>query len=175
MKPLYWTRILVPVVPTERGGSTDVTDSPVHVSVISFPGWGMKRGRILLLVVSQIPLWAELEEEKNLDMKEFAGLFSRQVTASRKPVKRTDEATKPSKVQPAKILDSKRSKTVGILEKSLRVDFCEVENAVYNLDTSVINLEALQQIYEIVGIRDFKNYHRISTKRGYTNYNLKNF
>lgn len=31
MKPLYWTRILVPVVPTERGGSTDVTDSHVHV------------------------------------------------------------------------------------------------------------------------------------------------
>lgn len=106
----------------------------------------------MLVVCSQIPLWAELEEEKNLDMKEFAGLFSRQVTASRKPVKRTDEATRPSKVQPAKILDSKRSKTVGILEKSLRVDFCEVENAVYNLDTSVINLEALQQIYEIVGI-----------------------
>lgn len=111
-----------------------------------------------------------------MDMKEFAGLFSRQVTASRKPVKRTDEATKPSKVQPAKILDSKRSKTVGILEKSLRVDFCEVENAVYNLDTSVINLEALQQIYEIVGIRDFKKIAiRVSSKRGYTNYNLKNF
>lgn len=31
MKPLYWTRILVPVVPTERGGSTDATDSHVHV------------------------------------------------------------------------------------------------------------------------------------------------
>lgn len=62
---------------------------------------------------------------------------------------------RPSKVQPAKILDSKRSKTVGILEKSLRVDFCEVENAVYNLDTSVINLEALQQIYEIVGIHRY--------------------
>lgn len=58
-------------------------------------------------------------------------------------------------MQPAKILDSKRSKTVGILEKSLRVDFCEVENAVYNLDTSVINLEALQQIYEIVGIHPY--------------------
>lgn len=59
---------------------------------------------------------------------------------------------KPSKVQPAKILDSKRSKTVGILEKSLHVDFTEVENAVYNLDTSVIGLEALQQIYEVVSI-----------------------
>ncbi|XP_043251094.1 formin-2-like isoform X1 [Colletes gigas] len=124
MKPLYWTRLLVPVVPTEHG-SVDSSDSPV-----------------------QVPLWLELEEEKNLDMKEFAGLFSRQVTA-RKPVKKADDSSKPSKVQPAKILDSKRSKTVGILEKSLHVDFCEVENAVYNLDTSVVNLEALQQIYEI--------------------------
>ncbi|CAK9830261.1 Protein cappuccino [Anthophora retusa] len=125
MKPLYWTRILVPVVPTEHG-SIDASDSTGQ----------------------QVPLWAELEEETNLDMKEFAGLFSRQVTA-RKPVKKADEASKPSKLQPAKILDSKRSKTVGILEKSLHVDFCEVENAVYNLDTSVVSLEALQQIYEI--------------------------
>lgn len=84
-----------------------------------------------------------------MDMKEFAGLFSRQVT-ERKPVKKADETSRPSKVQPAKILDSKRSKTVGILEKSLHVDFCEVENAVYSLDTSVVSLEALQQIYEIV-------------------------
>lgn len=91
----------------------------------------------------------ELEEERNLDMKEFTGLFSRQVTA-RKPVKKAADSSKPSKMQPAKILDSKRSKTVGILEKSLHVDFCEVENAVYNLDTSVVSLEALQQIYEIV-------------------------
>ncbi|CAG5108787.1 Similar to capu: Protein cappuccino (Drosophila melanogaster) [Cotesia congregata] len=43
-----------------------------------------------------------------------------------------------------------RSKTVGILEKSLRVDFSEVENAVYNLDTSIVSLEALRQIYEIM-------------------------
>lgn len=91
-------------------------------------------------------------------MKEFAGLFSRQVT-ERKPTRKPDDVTKPSKMQPAKILDSKRSKTVGILEKSLHVDFSEVENAVYNLDTSVVSLEALQQIYEIVSYlcrrRDF--------------------
>lgn len=113
------------MVPTDRG-SVDVADSAVQ----------------------QGPLWAELEEETNLDIKEFTRLFSRQV-AERKPVKKADVASKPSKVQPAKILDSKRSKTVGILEKSLHVDFCEVENAVYYLDTSVVSLEALQQIYEI--------------------------
>ncbi|KAK2586047.1 hypothetical protein KPH14_012044 [Odynerus spinipes] len=116
MKPLYWTRILVPAVPT--------TGEPVTT------------------------FWTKLEEEKDVDITEFANLFSRQVV-ERKPMKKGDDVAKPSKVQPAKILDSKRSKTVGILEKSLHVDFSEVENAVYNLDTSVINLEALQQIYEV--------------------------
>lgn len=83
-------------------------------------------------------------------MKEFADLFSRQVRAKNLSKKNDDEATRKSKVQPAKILDPKRSKMVGILEKSLHIDFSEVENAAYNLDTSVISLEALQQIYEIV-------------------------
>ncbi|KAG7213944.1 hypothetical protein KM043_003141 [Ampulex compressa] len=131
MKPLYWTRILVPAPPPPASSqSTSSLDAP-HPS-------------------QQVPLWMDLEEEKNLDMKEFADLFSRQV-AQRRPAKREEEqgARKASKAQPAKILDSKRSKTVGILEKSLHVDFSEVENAVYNLDTSVLSLEALQQIYEI--------------------------
>lgn len=83
-------------------------------------------------------------------MKEFANLFSRQVR-ERNPTKKNEGTPlKSSKIQPAKILDSKRSKMVGILEKSLHIDFSEIENAAYNLDTSVISLEALQQIYEIV-------------------------
>lgn len=83
-------------------------------------------------------------------MKEFADLFSRQVR-ERNLTKKNDVTTRSStKIQPAKILDSKRSKMVGILEKSLHIDFSEIENAAYNLDTSVISLEALQQIYEIV-------------------------
>lgn len=82
-------------------------------------------------------------------MKEFADLFSRQIREKRL-LRKNDVAPKGAKVQPAKILDSKRSKMVGILEKSLHIDFSEIENAAYNLDTSVISLEALQQIYEIV-------------------------
>ncbi|RLU24523.1 hypothetical protein DMN91_002612 [Ooceraea biroi] len=124
MKPLYWTRILVPVTATSQV-SADTTESP-----------------------TQVPLWLELMEEENINMKEFADLFSRQVR-QKNPAKKRDEAPKSSKVQPAKILDSKRSKMVGILEKSLHIDFSEIENAAYNLDTSVISLEALQQIYEI--------------------------
>lgn len=82
-------------------------------------------------------------------MKEFADLFSRQVR-ERNVATKNNGAPKSSKIQPAKILDPKRSKMVGILEKSLHIDFSEIENAAYNLDTSVISLEALQQIYEIV-------------------------
>ncbi|XP_043488934.1 formin-2-like [Polistes fuscatus] len=98
---------------------------------------------------STTSFWAELEEEKDLDINEFTNLFSRQVTERKLAKKGESVVKKPSKIQPAKILDSKRSKTVGILEKSLHIDFTEVENAVYNLDTSVIGLESLQQIYEV--------------------------
>lgn len=90
-------------------------------------------------------------------MKEFADLFSRRVR-EQNLAKKSVEAPKGSKIQPAKILDSKRSKMVGILEKSLHIDFSEIENAAYNLDTSVISLEALQQIYEIVSEQHNRNF-----------------
>uniref|UniRef100_A0A0C9QYA8 Capu protein n=1 Tax=Fopius arisanus TaxID=64838 RepID=A0A0C9QYA8_9HYME len=124
MKPLYWTRIVIPANTTPTIPATSPGAPP------------------------QVPIWIEIEEEK-VNIKEFVDLFSRQVV-ERKPTIKREESDKPSKIQPAKILDSKRSKNVGILEKSLRVDFCEVENAVYNLDTSVISLEALRQIYEVM-------------------------
>ncbi|XP_070158730.1 formin-2 isoform X5 [Polyergus mexicanus] len=124
MKPLYWTRIIVPVTATSQ--TSAASESPI-----------------------QVPLWLELAEEESINMKEFADLFSRQVR-QKNPAKKSEEtANKSSKIQPAKILDSKRSKMVGILEKSLHIDFSEIENAAYNLDTSVISLETLQQIYEI--------------------------
>ncbi|XP_057327250.1 protein diaphanous homolog 1-like isoform X2 [Microplitis mediator] len=126
MKPLYWTRIIIPADQQPVIPATSPDAPP------------------------QVPLWIEIEkQEENLNMKEFVDLFSRQVI-ERKPTIKKEESDKPSKIQPAKILDSKRSKTVGILEKSLRVDFSEVENAVYNLDTSIVSLEALRQIYEIM-------------------------
>lgn len=97
----------------------------------------------------------EIEEEPRINVKEFAELFSRQAVERKPAVKAS--TSRSLKVEPAKILDSKRSKMVGILEKSLHVDFVEVENAVYTLDTSTVSLEALQQIYEVVS--QFK-YHK---------------
>jgi len=126
MKPLYWTRIIVP--PSDQPDSA--ASSPASV----------------VLAAGSELLWDQLEEARIDDMKEFSDLFSRQVV-ERKPTKKKEE--KPSKVQAMKILDSKRSQNVGILSSSLHVDFSEIENAIYNFDTSVVNLEALQQIYEV--------------------------
>lgn len=47
------------------------------------------------------------------------------------------------------VLDNKRSQMVGILISSRHLDVQEVECAVYNLDTSVIDLETLQKIFEL--------------------------
>lgn len=115
MKPLYWTRILVPLAES---------DEP--------------------------PVWSRVDEMQLENISEFADLFSRPVV-TRKPAKKKVE-TKP-KVEAVKLLDSKRSQNVGILAQSLHIEFAEIENAIYNFDTSVVSLEALQQIYEAVSLR----------------------
>lgn len=93
------------------------------------------------------PLWSQLEEVPLENMSEFTELFSRQVV-TRKPTVKKVEVT--AKVAAVKLLDSKRSQNVGILAQSLHVDFQEIENAIYNFDTSIVSLESLQQIYEAV-------------------------
>ncbi|XP_075974205.1 formin protein cappuccino isoform X2 [Anticarsia gemmatalis] len=119
MKPLYWTRILA--VPPQPTNQGEVLASNLK------------------------PLWLEIEETKLDNIDEFTDLFSRQVVKA--PVKKKVEVK--TKIQPIKILDSKRSQNVGILAQSLHVEFSEIENAIYNFDTSVVSLEALQQIYEL--------------------------
>lgn len=123
MKPLYWTRILAQPTPVTYHAEAD-----------------SKKCK---------PLWLEIEEEKLDNIDEFTDLFSRQVVKA--PVKKKVEVK--TKIQPIKILDSKRSQNVGILAQSLHVEFSEIENAIYNFDTSVVSLEALQQIYELVSIQ----------------------
>lgn len=94
------------------------------------------------------PLWLEIEETSLDNIDEFTDLFSRQVVKA--PVKK--KVAVKTKIQPVKILDSKRSQNVGILAQSLHVEFSEIENAIYNFDMSVVSLEALQQIYELVSL-----------------------
>ncbi|CAG4971927.1 unnamed protein product [Parnassius apollo] len=119
MKPLYWTRILA---------------APVKpISQAELDPAGLK------------PLWLEIEETSLDNIDEFTDLFSRQVVKA--PVKKKVEVK--AKIQPVKLLDSKRSQNVGILAQSLHLEFSEIENAIYNFDTSVVSLETLQQIYDL--------------------------
>nr|XP_023026230.1 formin-2-like [Leptinotarsa decemlineata] len=92
-------------------------------------------------------LWREISELPLHDMSEFAELFSRQVVNRKPTVKKIEQK---NKVEPVKLLDGKRSQNVGILAQSLKIDTQEIENAIYNFDTSIVSLEALQQIYEVV-------------------------
>ncbi|CAG9772988.1 unnamed protein product [Ceutorhynchus assimilis] len=96
---------------------------------------------------SSSALWDEIEELPLESLPEdFTKLFSRQVINRTPTVKKPEQ--KP-KVEVVKLLDPKRSQCVGILAQSLRQDFHEIENAIYSFDTSIVSLEALQQIYEV--------------------------
>jgi formin 2 len=129
MKPLYWTRIIVPLPPSAAPAEDEV-DSPA----VAEPD-----------VKSHLQLWQEIDVTSIDNLDEFTELFSRQGVVP-KPKEKTE---KPVKVQSLKILDSKRSQSVGIFSRSLHVDFEEIEHAIYTCDTSVVSLEALQQIMEI--------------------------
>lgn len=138
MKPLYWTRILIAQAPP-----TSLPTTPVRVPSPDEPD--------APAIIPANPLWSQLDEVKlECNFNEFVDLFSRQVTTCKPSKKKTETKTKKSEV--IKLLDGKRSQSVGILAHSLHVDFQEIENAVYNFDTSVVNLESLQIIYENVSI-----------------------
>lgn len=149
MKPLYWTRILA--LPTQDQPEIESPKSDLSPTT-SKPLWLVIFLRHVFLIYVHLLLYVfvkiqEIEEAKLDNINEFADLFSRQVV-TRKPTKKKVE--KPTKTQAAKILDSKRFQNVGILAQSLHVDFSEIEHAIYSFDTTVVNLEALQQIYEAV-------------------------
>lgn len=90
-------------------------------------------------------LWQEIDETNLDNLDEFTELFSRQTVMPKK----SRQEVKPSKHQSIKVLDSKRSQSVGIFSRSLHFDFAEIEHAIYTCDTSIVSLETLQQLMEI--------------------------
>ncbi|RXG70366.1 Formin-1 [Armadillidium vulgare] len=94
------------------------------------------------------PLWDEIDEEE-FDEMEFVDLFARNVDPPKE--KKKKEEPKIRKVKVAKVLDNKRSQNVGIFITSQHLDISDVENAVYNFDTTTLDLEVLQQVYEVRG------------------------
>lgn len=121
MKPLYWTRIVAPSVAT-----------PTQLNVPTN--------------AEEAQLWKEIDETSLDNLDEFTEMFSRPIV---EPKKTKEETQKPVKAKTIKVLDSKRSQSVGIFSRSLHVNFDEIEHAIYHCDTSVVSLEALQTLMEI--------------------------
>ncbi|CAG9817334.1 unnamed protein product [Phaedon cochleariae] len=124
---------VTPLVPMKPLYWTRILAPPTAPTVVDSP-------------TTNIALWREIEELPMKELSEFTELFSRQVVARKPTVKKVEQKLK---VEAVKLLDNKRSQNVGILAQSLRADIQEIENAIYNFDTSIVSLEALQQIYEV--------------------------
>lgn len=93
-------------------------------------------------------LWDSLEEPHIMDTSEFEYLFSKDTTQQKKkPLSEAYE--KKNKVKKIiKLLDGKRSQTVGILISSLHLEMKDIQQAIFNVDDSVVDLETLAALYE---------------------------
>lgn len=92
-------------------------------------------------------LWDKLKETSPDSWDEFEELFSKNVIKSKNPAQKEAKQSKTKEV--AKLLDQKRSQNVGILISSLHLDINEIQHAVYSFDTSVVDTDTLQSIYEV--------------------------
>lgn len=93
-------------------------------------------------------LWDSLEEPDIRDTSEFEYLFSKDTTQQKKkPLSESyEKKTKVKKI--IKLLDGKRSQTVGILISSLHLEMKDIQQAIFNVDDSVVDLETLAALYE---------------------------
>lgn len=194
MRPLYWTRIVtqptvvqpvfVPVAvppppPPQKDipeddtvdgqkridseGSQCETETKSNTPTTTIEKEEPKIGK--QKPVEEEILWLKIQETELENLDEFGDLFSRQTIKKRD--KKESTAPKLKMVAKAKVLDSKRSQNIGIIVKSMHVDFSEVENAIYNCDTSVVSLEVLQQILEIrASPEELKMIEELSAQEG---------
>ncbi|XP_036832118.1 formin-like protein 20 isoform X2 [Oncorhynchus mykiss] len=93
-------------------------------------------------------LWNSLEEPDIINTTEFEDLFSKTtVQTKRKPLAEAyEKKSKAKKIM--KLLDGKRSQAVGILISSLHLAMKDIQEAVLNVDNSVVDVETIQALYE---------------------------
>ncbi|XP_067311786.1 formin-2 isoform X2 [Pseudorasbora parva] len=91
-------------------------------------------------------VWEKVQEP-SVDFNEFVDMFSKSaVKEKKKPI--SDTITKSKAKQVVKLLNNKRSQAVGILMSSLHLDMKDIQNAILNMDCTVVDLETLQALYE---------------------------
>ncbi|XP_055741840.1 uncharacterized protein LOC129825677 [Salvelinus fontinalis] len=93
-------------------------------------------------------LWNSLEEPDIINTTEFEDLFSKTtIQTKRKPLAEAyEKKAKAKKIM--KLLDGKRSQAVGILISSLHLEMKDIQQAVLNVDNSVVDVETIQALYE---------------------------
>ncbi|TRY98789.1 hypothetical protein DNTS_014440 [Danionella cerebrum] len=91
-------------------------------------------------------VWEKVQEP-SIDFDEFVDTFAKSaIKEKKKPI--SDTITKSKAKQVVKLLSNKRSQAVGILMSSLHLDMKDIQNAVLNMDSTVVDLETLQALYE---------------------------
>ncbi|KAK1796031.1 hypothetical protein P4O66_009132, partial [Electrophorus voltai] len=142
MKPLHWTRIQIQNntwYPDNRkgGGLYSLRLNGVWMSVFFSP-----------LSARSDMLWNSLKEPAIINSNEFAELFAKMATPTRrKPLSEAyEKKVKPKKI--IKLLDGKRSQAVGILISSLHLEMKDIQRAVLMLDNSVVDVDAIEALYE---------------------------
>lgn len=126
MKPLFWTRILT-TDETESGDKNN--NKPKHT------------------------VWKNMQET-DFNRKQFQKLFGRKITKKSKRDQRKslheDSHFLVAKGQnAAKLLENTRSQTIGIIMSSLNCQLDDIKEAIYKMDTSVIDMDGLKALYDI--------------------------
>lgn len=61
----------------------------------------------------------------------------------------SDLMTEKKKIKAAKILEDKRSQAVGIFLSSLHIEMTDLQNAILNLDITIVDEESMKSIYDL--------------------------
>lgn len=139
-----------PPPPPLLGGGLISMDKPPRKSTVE-PSQPMKPlywTRIQVQENCKQTLWNTLEEPNIINASEFEDLFAKTTTQTKKkPLSEAyEKKAKTRKI--IKLLDGKRSQAVGILISSLHLEMKDIQDAVLTVDNSVVDLEAIEALYE---------------------------
>lgn len=96
---------------------------------------------------SAATVWAKLEEP-DINIGDFAEMFSKVERKSQGNFL-SSASIKNAKQQVVHLLDNKRSQAVGIFLRSLHVQMDEIKDALYNVNTTILDQESLTSLFEI--------------------------
>ena len=95
-------------------------------------------------------VWSTLEEPV-INVSDFAEMFAKMERKS-EGTHLSSKSTRRMKQQVVHLLDNKRSQAVGIFLRSLHVEMDEIRDALYNVNTAILDQESLSSLFEIVSI-----------------------